>query len=168
MDVNDKLNQYLDQGAILTDIYFDMYAKDEETLKNLAVGLSKKLTSFPNVLYSTFEIEKPEKHNDFYSTYIKGRLLVRDFITLIKLCIEYSPISIDIVKPSKLELDLSEALDILMEISKTTYTYKQYIYTKVLTPKNKEKILRLVEERVKIGKKLLKGGDNEDNKDRDK
>ncbi len=168
MKDEERINEIIKQGGVIADIYIDIHGKDEESLKNLGVGLSKKISATEGVLYSRFEIEKPEKNKDVYSTYIQGRVLVKDFLTLARLCLDYSPVSIDIVKPDEIKLSLAEAIDLLMELSRTTYDYKHYIYTKVASPEDKKRILQSVVNRMKMGERLRKGGDDEAGKDRNK
>ncbi|MCX6769044.1 MAG: hypothetical protein NTY83_04375, partial [Candidatus Micrarchaeota archaeon] len=67
----------------------------------------------------------------------------------------YSPFSIEILQPGEFVISVSEMHEILMFLGATTHDYKKYILEKVASPEEKERYKKSLEQRLKIGEKLM-------------
>jgi hypothetical protein len=159
MDPEEKLKEYLKRGAVLADVYFDLHAKNEEQLKDIATGFSAKIVKEEGVLYGYSEIEKPIKQNDVYSTYIKARLLLSSPGSLMRLVAKYNPVGVDIIKPEELKVDIGDFTEAMLFISKIIFDLKYGYYEKIATPEKKVALLQMVKHRELLGKKLREKND---------
>jgi len=142
-------------GGYLTLLYFDIHGKSEESVKSVMVGFIGKLTRENGVIYAVGEIDNPMEKGGVYSTWAEVKLLAQDFAALVKICTQYSPIGVEILKPERVSLSLGEAQGVLLDISQTSQNFTRLIMDKVLSAEEKEAFSKKMEQREELGKRLL-------------
>lgn len=153
--VDEITNDAIEEGGYLCLLYFDVHASSEEAVKNIMVGFIAKLTKEPGVIYALGEIDKPIVHDNLYSSSAEVKLLANDFATLMRVCLSYSPIGIEILRPHEPKLSLGEVQDALLAISQYSQSFTQHIMEKVLSPADKEQYAKKMQQRMQLGKDLL-------------
>jgi len=156
-DIQKLTKDTIASGGVLALLYFDVHAKEEKMVQQLAAGFVKSIIERPGVVFAYGEIDKPiggEDGRSFSST-VEVKVLVKDFMTLAGICIAHSPFNIEIQKPDRIDLPLSEAHDLLMTVSATTADYKRYILTKVAKPEELKQINEDIKARAELGKRLM-------------
>jgi hypothetical protein len=119
------------------------------------VGFLSKLSKERGVVYSAGEIDAPAEKDEVFSTWAEVKLLAADFSTLARLCAQYSPIGVEILRPSEVRLSLAEAQGMLLDVSQTSQNFTRMIMERVLSPEEKEEFRKKMESRAELGRKLL-------------
>ncbi len=154
-DVSKLIEKTVKDGGVLALLYFDLHGNQKEALQKLGVGFVQKLLQEPGVLYAHGEIDEPMENAGLFSTSVEVKVLAQDIVTLARLCGSYSPFSLEILQPGEFVLSVSDMHEILMFLGAMTHDYKKYIMEKVATPEAKERYKKSLEQRIKIGEKLM-------------
>jgi len=154
-DINKLIEKTVKDGGALTLLYFDLHGNQKEVLQKLGVGFVQKILQEPGVKYAQGEIDEPLAGNGVYSTTVEIKVLTKDIVTLARLCANHSPFSVDVLQPSEFILSISDLHEILMYLGAVTHDYKKYILEKVSSQEEKEKYRKNMENRIKMGEKLL-------------
>jgi hypothetical protein len=136
-------------------MYFDLHGTGKEAIQKIGVGFVQKLLKEPGVRYAQGEIDEPIEAEGVYSTSLEIKVLTQDLMSLARLCAINSPFSVEILRPDSFKLPIAQLHELLMFISSTTHDYKKYIMEKVATPEDRERYKRHLEQRLKMGEKLL-------------
>ncbi|MBI5046325.1 hypothetical protein HZC07_01180 [Candidatus Micrarchaeota archaeon] len=156
-DVQKLTNEKIKNGGILAMLYFDIHAKTKELVQELGSGFINEVIHKPGVVFALGEIDEPvgggEGQN--WSSSISIKVLTEDFLTLANLCIVHSPFSIEILRPEEIQLQLSDAHELLSTIGAASAEYKRYIITKVAKPQDLAAIEQDLKKRAEMGKKIL-------------
>ncbi len=142
-------------GGYLALVYFDLHAKTADEVKHLMVGFISKLTKEKGVIYAVGEIDEPMEKGGVFSTWSEVKLLAQDFSTLVRIAAQYSPIGIEIRRPGRVDLDLSEAQGLLLDVSQTSQNFTRMIVERMLSKDEVAEYQRKMEARTELGKKLL-------------
>ncbi len=153
--VDEITDEAIRDGGYLTLVYFDLHAKTADEVKHLMVGFIGKLTKEKGVIYAVGEIDEPMEKRGVFSTWAEVKLLAQDFSTLIKIAAQYSPIGIEILRPDRVALDLSEAQGLLLDVSQTSQNFTRMIMERVLSKEEVAEYQKKMESRAELGKKLL-------------
>lgn len=153
--VDEITSDALRDGGYLVNVYFDLHGNSEEAVKNIMVGFIGKLTKEPGVIYAVGEIDKPEQKEDLFSTWASVKLLAQDFHTLTRISIQYSPIGIEILRPSEVNLTLGQAQSMLLDVSQASQNFTRVIMERTLSPLDRQEYARKMAQRTELGKKLL-------------
>ena len=153
--VDEITSDALREGGYLVNLYFDLHGDSEEGVKNIMVGFIGKLTKEPGVIYAVGEIDQPIEKEGIFSTWAEVKLLASDFPTLVRIAAQYSPIGVEILRPDEIKLPLSEAHNLLGNMSATTAEYKRYILTKVANPEELTQMKENMKRRADMGKEIL-------------
>lgn len=154
-EVDKVTDKAINEGGVLTLLYFDIHGNSKEGLQNLGVGFIQKILKEPGVIYARGQIEEPIKEEELYSTSVEVKVLTKSFIDLTRICGAYSPFSVEILRPYGMKFSLDMLHDLLMQISTTTYEYKKYIFEKTSTKEDLEKYQKNMRNKMKLGKNLL-------------
>ena len=152
--------QTIEKGGVLAQLYFTLDGDNKETLKKIGTGFIQTLLKEKGVVTVFGEIEEPIENDKIFSTSIDVKILTKSFFVLLRICASYSPISVEVKKPNELKIPLSEAHEIIMHISTTTFEYKRHILTKLASKEELEVHKRTLENRIALGEKLLKRDDS--------
>lgn len=153
--VDEITDEAIRNRGYLVQVYFDLHAKSADEVKNLMVGFISKLTKEPGVIYAVGEIDQPLEKGGVFSTWAEVKLLASDFATLIRVASQYSPIGIEILRPSKVELSLGEAQGALLDVSQVSQNFTRMIMERVLSKDEAEEYRQKMLSRAELGKKLL-------------
>lgn len=153
----------LQNGGFFVHYYFDMHASNAEALNSIMVGFVGKLTKEEGVQMAVGEIEEPMLLDKMYSSTARVSMLARDFETLVRLAMAYGPIGVEIEEPTEVKLPAHEVQTALIGISATSQELTHHILTKTMTPEERQKFDKQMEQRSLLGAELMKkaGGTEE-------
>ncbi len=157
-DIDRLIDRTVKDGGVLTMLYFDLHGNQKEALQKLGVGFVQKLLGEPGVKYARGEIDEPSEKDGMFSTTLEAKVLTEDFISVARICANHSPFSVEILKPEEFRMDVSQLHEILMFIGATTHDFKKYIMEKVATAEDRESYKRSLEQRIRMGEKLMRKG----------
>ncbi|MFA5105567.1 MAG: hypothetical protein WC506_01270 [Candidatus Micrarchaeia archaeon] len=149
------IDETVRQGGYYASMYFDMHSSDSESLQHTLVGFIAKLKDQFGVKYVYGEIDEPIKSDELWSTSAEVKVLTMDLRSLVRLCVEYAPIGIEILKPVRPDIKVPELQSILLDISATFAEMNQTMLAKVLTDGEKKDLDKKMAHRADIGKKLM-------------
>ena len=148
----------IESGGILAKAYFDMQSEKAEDLQPLMTELvNNSILKAKGVIYCFGSIDEPIKIGEnLYSTNAVLTILFKDLGALINVAFNYSPAGVEILKPeNEYILKTSELQSIILDISQIALSYSQYILNKVLTKEDLETLKINLDQREKLGRKLL-------------
>ena len=155
VDVDKITKETIEKGGVLALLYFDLHGTSKETLTNLSAGLVQKILKEEGVVYALGEIDEPMEREQGFSTSVEVKILVRSFNLMGRVCAQYSPLSLEILRPDDIKLSIDQAHELLMNISTTTFEYKKFIIQRTSKKEDVEKYQKELEAKAKLGKKLL-------------
>ena len=156
----EKTEHVVSEGGLLARLYFDLHAKSEDSLKDLAVGFSASLDKVPGVEFAISEIENPvEEEGGTFSTYVTATLLFKDLASFFNLIINYTPMSIEVLKPEEFKISAADLSEAALTIANYANLMKIKMYKETLSDKEKAYIETIVRKRQEFGKKLRGDGD---------
>lgn len=147
--------EFTGRGGVLSILYFDLHAASGEVIKQLGTALVQKLIQEEGVVYAIGEIDEPIRNDNLLSSAVEVRLLVRNFSPLARICGNYSPFSVEVLKPDEIKLSIGRAHELLSQISVNNYELKKLILEKVYTKDDLEKFRKSVGARLNMAKKAL-------------
>ncbi len=145
----------VDKGGALALLYFDLHAANKDTLQQLGAALVQKLLQEKGVVYAIGEIDEPLENEGLFSSPVEVRVLAKNFSSLARICGNYSPFSLELLKPEEIRLPVDKAHELLMDIAINNYELKKLIIEKVYSKEDMEKFRKNLEGRLAMGKKLL-------------
>jgi len=156
VDVDKLTKDTIAKGGILAVLYFDLHGSSKEVLQELASGFVQKILKEPGVIYALGEIDEPLKAKDdkFFSTSVEVKLLTTGFFHMFRICMSYSPFSLEILRPDAIKLTIDQAHEVLMDSSMTAFEYKKHIIEKMSTKEQLDTYRKTVEQKIELGKKL--------------
>ena len=149
------------EGGYLANVYFDLHSKSADEVKHLMVGFVSKLSKERGVIYAVGEIDKPVEKDGIFSTWAEVKLLAQDFAALVRVCVQYSPVGVEILRPEEVRLPLGDAQSILLDLSQTSLNFTRLIMEKVLSKEEAGEYEKKVSARAELGKKLLERKDKQ-------
>jgi len=145
------------KGAIVSIIHFDAFAKDEAQAKNLLVNHIAMLSKENGVLYCEGNIDgeviKTEENQ--FSAIAEATVVAERFQALFLIAIKYAPIAIEVLKPSKIELTMEDAQNILLDASQASQQFASYFLAKSMTKEEQENYKKEMQKRSETGKNIL-------------
>jgi hypothetical protein len=100
-----------DPFRIRLNIIIEAQAVEESILVKKMKEIAAALKNEKNYTVYSSNLAKTVKSGNYYSTYLDMSLSVKDFTTLVNLMYFYGPVSVEVVKPEKLELTAAELQD---------------------------------------------------------
>lgn len=150
-DIKDEVVR---NGGYHVNFYFDLHSNSKEALRDVMVGFVGKLTNEDGVRFGVGEIDEPLDHQDLYSTTAKVTLLVESLPALMRLCLAYGPIGIEIEEPFESRLTASEIQSVCLQASGTAQEFTNLVLTKIMTPEEKAEYAKKMGQRVLLGRRL--------------
>ncbi|MEI8364380.1 MAG: hypothetical protein WCF78_02900 [archaeon] len=135
LDIKEKLAKRkeisnTDQNPIKVSIIIESMASDKGALRNAMEEILERLRKDPN--YKVYEASLAEvvvqEATSLFSTYIEAEVSCLDFQSLLKLIYYYGVTSIDVNKPEKLTVSISDLQEGLFAIVDMTHGYADMIY----------------------------------------
>jgi len=141
-EVEEITQKALEQGGILTKLYFDMQGKAAEDLQPLMADLiNNRLLKTPGVLYCFGAIDEPIKIDNEFSTSAIVTTLFKDLAALINVAFMFTPAGVEVLKPEKQYLIRQGDLQSLaLNIAQISIDYSNYILSRVLSKEDLEKV----------------------------
>ncbi len=149
------IDETVRQGGYYSALYFDMHSSDPANIQHTLVGFIAKLKDQFGVKYVYGEIDEPIKSEDLWSTSAEVKVLTMDLRSLMRLCIEYAPIGIEILKPVRPDIKVPELQSVLLDVSSIVAEMNQALMVKVLSEDEKKEMDKKMAHRAEIGKKLM-------------
>ncbi len=147
----------IERGGVLGLLYFDTHGRDREKVENLLVDLANRIMSEQGVVYAVGEIERAiEMEDKTYSAAIKLKVLTKSFRDILRICMIYAPMAIEVLEPVEMRLKLNDIHEILMDVSQLSYEFTTVMLYKVLSEEEKRDLQRKIEARSEMGKEILK------------
>ncbi len=155
--MDEKIKQYVKQGGIFAELYFDFHLIkniDKDKLIDVATGFStdliNSLVDKEWIYFGVAEIEPPIEDENGISTYAKLTILFRNFRTMLLTIAEFNPVGIEILAPETVELDVGSLQEALNDLSKLIYETK----FNMLTKEKQRELLKAYKLRESIGKRV--------------
>jgi|YelNatPaOPRAMG01_1025707.scaffolds.fasta_scaffold09734_8 hypothetical protein len=159
-DVENLISQAVQKGAILAVLYFDSYGGDKTAVQNVLVDVTRNVTKERGVIYCKGLVKEPIEENGEFSTFSEVKVLAESFNALVNVVLKYAPSSVEVEKPGKLVLSLSEVHATLLDISQTVQNYTSFIIEKTMSEEERKKYNEHLKKRsefiegLKLGKKV--------------
>jgi|GEM_PF-908999 len=119
-----------DQNPIKVSIMIESMANDKGALRNAMEQILERLKA--DITYKVYESSLAEvivqETTGLFSTYIEAEVSCADFQSLLKLIYYYGVTSIDVNKPEKLTIPISDLQEGLFAIVDMTHGYADMIY----------------------------------------
>jgi hypothetical protein len=155
-----RIDEIVEKGGIVADVFTHFHESDAEKLKNAAVAFATAVKQEQGVVFSLSEIAAPEKQGDEYTTYVETRIVVSDIKALANVMMKYTPVGMEIVRPDVLKMQAIDVRDAMMTVANNIFDLRNYVFNKVMTPEEKAKITAYVVNKMKEAEKLRKEGGN--------
>jgi len=110
--------------SIIIESKADNKAALSKAMENIADGLKK------DKVYNVYELEVAEivVHDGLFSTYITSELSCPDIASIIRLIYYYGVTSIDLIKPEKLQVHMSDIQTTMMTVVDMAHGYADIIF----------------------------------------
>ncbi len=154
-DIDKLTNDTISKGGVLALLYFDLHGSSKEVLNNMGTGFVDRVLKEPGVIFALAEIQEPIQTEGLYSTSLELKVLTTGMMHIAHLCANYSPFSIEILRPDKIELSIDKAHELLMYIASTTFEYKKHIIERVARPEEVEAYKKGLLNKIALGKRVL-------------
>jgi len=132
-----------DSFKIRLNCIIEVQAIEEELLKKTLKEIEELLrndSAFTIYDIKTAEIAKNEG-GEYYSSFLEANITAKDFKAIVHLMFYYAPISIEVIKPEKIELQANDLQDALVDMSELIHAYADQI-TKLMNRKELEEFNR--------------------------
>ena len=116
-----------DRFKLRLKIMIEAQAIEQEILKKQMKEIEAALRKEKDFTVYDVKHAKAIKSREYYSTYAEVNLSVRDFKSLVKLMYFYGPVSVEVIKPSRYEIAISDLQDGLMDMADMIQSYNQYV-----------------------------------------
>jgi len=130
MITKEEANEKVEGGWIKTWMMFEVLAVNEKTTRDSLEGLmnrledDKRVSVYKKEFGNMKKVEKPVKNVDFgFSLTCEVEMISKKLDNLVQIIIEYGPSAIEILEPSKLEINAGEAQAILNSISQVMHQF---------------------------------------------
>lgn len=144
----------LAKGGVLAHFYFDAHGKDPEEVKAKMVNFIERMTEDPNAVYAVGEIQPPVENEGLFSTHAEVKILTKNYQNLLALAIHYGPLSVEIIKPNEIRLNLEDAQNIAVDIAVASYQFSSFILNKTMTEQERKEFEKVSKTRAEIGQKI--------------
>lgn len=153
-------DQAVEKGAIEAIFHFDAHGKEKAPVEALMIDLIARAARERGILHCTGEIERAIENNELYSCSAEVKLLAANYDALINLSLKFGPIAVEIVRPSKVTLDLEEAQSCLLDAAQASHDFSKFVFERVLVGEEKEKYNAQLAARAELGKQLMEKNGN--------
>lgn len=108
-------------------VIIEAQAIEQEILKKQRKDIEKAIRKEKDFTIYDIKHARIIKSREHYSTYMDINASVRNFKALVKLMYFYGPISVEVIKPNKYEIALSDLQEGLMDMAYMIQSYNQYV-----------------------------------------
>jgi hypothetical protein len=157
-EVEKVTREVVEKGGILAVLYFNIHAATKDAVRHIGTEFINQILQREGVVYALGEIDEPfggEEGKNF-SAPVQVKILTRDFMTLVSVCMIHSPFNVEVLRPAdKIVLEMSQVHEMLGAVSSTAAEYKKYILTKIAKKEDLAKIQENLRQRALMGKKIM-------------
>ncbi len=121
----------IDKHPIKLKIIIEAQAVDDELLERQLKNIEESIKKEEIFELYDSQLAKTVKSGEHYASFLDITLSVKDFQSLAKLLFSYGPSSIEVMKPSRLELTAQDLQEGLVDIADMVHAYNDYIATKM-------------------------------------
>ena len=100
-----------DPFKIRLALIIEAQALEEELLLKEMKNIESAMRKEKDFTVYSSKLSEPAKNGEYYANYLEAELSVKDFTSMVKLMYFYGPVSVEVLKPEKLELSASELQD---------------------------------------------------------
>jgi hypothetical protein len=159
----------IEKGGVLAQLYFDVHGKDKEKIEHLLVDLANRIMAEQGVVYAVGEIERAiEMGDNNYSAAIRLKVLTKSLRDLLRICMIYAPMAIEVLEPPEIKLKIPEMHEVLMDASQMSYEFTTTMLYRVLSEEEKKDLQKKIEARSEMGKEILKKFIKKENEENEK
>lgn len=164
-NIKQLTDKTIEEGGVLSILYFDAIGKDKEKIEQLLVDLVGRLNAENGVVYCVGDIERaiPLEGGD-YSAAAKVTILTKNFLSLARICDNYGPIGIEILKPSEIVLTPHDAQTMILDHINVISNLLREIVEKTMTPEERKRLAKILEAKAQMGKDLMEKSKSEEKK----
>jgi len=120
-----------DKHPIKLKILIEAQAVDDELLEKQLKKIEESIKKEEIFELYDCQLAKTVKSGEHYASYLDITLSVKDFQSLARLLFSYGPSSIEVIKPSRLELSARDLQEGLIDMADMIHSYNDYIATKL-------------------------------------
>lgn len=99
-----QIKSKISEGYIHSRIILEVVGKPKEYVVETLKENLKKIKDDKNNLLISEKTEKPAKQDNYFSTFAEIEVLSKDSLSLLSLCFDYMPSSVEIIEPEKITL----------------------------------------------------------------
>jgi hypothetical protein len=155
-----RIDEIVEKGGIVADVFTHFHENDPEKLKNAAVAFAAAVKQEDGVVFSLSEIASPERQDDEYTTYVETRIVVNDVKALASIMMKYTPVGLEIVRPDVIKISAMNIRDVMMNVANNIFDLRNYVFRKVMTDEERARIAKYVSGKMKEAERLRKEGGN--------
>ncbi len=130
-----------DKNMVRLKAVIEVQALVEESAVKSLESVEKGLREQDDFTIYSINVAKPLKQEEKFSSYLEVDLSVKDFKALVKLMYFFGPTSVEVLKPSKMEVSMHDLQEGLMEMAEMIQAYNYYIL-KLMNKKELEEFQR--------------------------
>ena len=159
--VKDMTDEAISKGGVLALLYFDTHGKDEAEVTKKMEQFIPKIIDYPGTVYAYGEIAPPLKEDEYVTTSAEVKVLTKSFEDLVNLAALFGPLTVEIMRPERIELTLGQAQSLVVSVANVSYKFSSFILNKVMSPEQLEKFNKEQESRKKLLNRIekKKGGE---------
>jgi hypothetical protein len=159
-DVMKRIDEIVEKGGIVADVFTHFHESDPEKLKNAAVAFATAVKQEEGVIFSLSEIAAPEQQGDEYTTYVETRIVTNGVKALANVMMKYTPVGMEIVRPDVMKLPAIDLRDAMMTVANNIFDLRNYVFRKVMTEEERARITKYVSDKMKEAERLRKESGN--------
>ncbi len=110
------VREKLEQGYLRINTVIEIVGAPKEHVEDTLRMVLKKLREEKGVDVLGGKVHEPKPQGPFFSTFADLEVLVKDFATLINVCFNYMPSSIEIVEPAQFRLSPLNVSDLFNDL----------------------------------------------------
>ncbi|MBI2144067.1 hypothetical protein HYU17_02855 [Candidatus Woesearchaeota archaeon] len=110
------VREKLEKGYLRISTVIEIVGAPKEHVEDTLRLVLKKLREEKGVELLGGKVHEPKPQGPFFSTFAELDVLVRDFATLIGLCFNYMPSSVEVVEPAQFKLSPVNVADLFNEL----------------------------------------------------
>lgn len=137
-------------------LYFDVYSDDKEGAEGMLVDISNRIAKEKGIVYAVGKIQRAmEMEGRKYSAAAEIRVLTSSFHDLVRICMLYGPMAIELLKPTEIRLSMTAAQQLLLNTAQLSYDFTVAMLHRGLKPAERLELEKKMKARAEYGKKLL-------------
>ena len=110
------VREKLEKGYLMINTIIEIVGKPKEHVEETLRLVLKQLREEKGVDVLGGKVHEPKTQDAFFSTFAELNILVKDFSTLIGLCFNYMPSSVEIVEPAQFKLKPNEVANLYNDL----------------------------------------------------